>query len=124
MLEFDGHSFYHRNSVTSSATIELDKAQNCLVISEAGTVKSKPDPDGPERIGACVYNGMTTALSASRNITQSLVTRQDEKGIQHYSFSIPCDESKTTVSSESNPTSITDSMNRSFILFMCLRISC
>ena len=98
MLEFYGHSFYHRNSVTSSATIELDKAQNCLVISEAGTVKSKPDPDGPERIGVCVYNGMTTVLSASRNITQSLVTRQDEKGIQHYSFSIPCDESKTTVS--------------------------
>ena len=97
-LEFSGHSFYHRNSITSSAAIQLDKAHNCLVISEAGTVKSRPDPGGPERIGPCVYSGMTTVLSASRNISQSLVTNKDDKGIQYYSFSIPCDESKTTVS--------------------------
>ncbi|MCH2059249.1 MAG: hypothetical protein MK183_01355 [Verrucomicrobiales bacterium] len=98
ILEFSGHSFYHRNSVSSSASIHLEKDHNALVISESGKVKSRPDPDGPERIGPCVYDGMTTVLSASRDISPSLITRKDKKGIQHYSFSIPCDASTTTVS--------------------------
>jgi hypothetical protein len=98
ILEFSGHSFYHRNSVSSSASIHLEKEHNALVISESGKVKSRPDPGGPNRIGPCVYNGMTTVLSASRDISPSLITRKDKKGIQHYSFSIPCDASTTTVS--------------------------
>jgi len=65
-LEFSGHSFYHRNSVSSSASIRIDAQKNALIISEGGAVKSRPDPDGNERIGPCVYTGMTTALSASR----------------------------------------------------------
>lgn len=97
-LEFSGHSFFPRNSVSSTASIRLDAANNALVISEGGTVKSRPDPDGPERTGPCVYTGMTTALSASRAFAESHTTRQDDKGIQHYSFSVPCDSKGTTVS--------------------------
>ena len=63
-LEFSGHSFYHRNSVSSSASIKLDARNNALVVSEGGMVKSQPDPGGGERVGPCVYTGMTTVLSA------------------------------------------------------------
>jgi hypothetical protein len=97
-LEFSGHSFYNRRSVSSSATIKLDEKNNAIVVSEAGTVRSRPDQGREERIGPCVYNGMTTVLSASRDITESLVTRKDQRGVQHYSFSVPCDNKGTTVS--------------------------
>ncbi len=98
ILEFSGHSFHHRKSISSSASIKLDAQNNALVISEGGTVSSRPDPDGVERVGPCVYNGMTTVLSASRDITKSATTKQDERGIQHYTFSVPCDSKGTTVS--------------------------
>lgn len=98
VLQFSGHSFYHRNSVSSSASMRLDLDKNTLVISEDGEVKSRPDPNGGERIGPCVYSGMTTALSASRDLTQTTVFEEDEKGIQHYSFLVPCDDAGTTVS--------------------------
>ncbi len=97
-LEFSGHSFYNRRSVSSSASIRFDEKNNAIVVSEAGKVRSRPDPGGNERIGPCVYTGMTTVLSASRDITGSLVTRKDQRGVQHYTFSIPCDQSATTVS--------------------------
>lgn len=98
VLEFSGHSFFHRNSVSSSASIRFDENRNTLLISEGGNVKSRPDPDGPERIGPCVYTGMTTALGASRALGASLSTKQDEKGIVHYTFQVPCDQNGTTVS--------------------------
>jgi hypothetical protein len=41
---------------------------------------------------------MTTVLSASRDFAGSATMRQDEKGVQHYTFSVPCDSSGTTVS--------------------------
>ena len=66
ILHFSGHSFYHRNSVSSSATIRHDEAGNALIIREGGTVRSRPDPGGSERIGPIVYEGMSTVLSASR----------------------------------------------------------
>ena len=97
-LEFSGHSFYHRNSVSSSASIRIDAQKNALIISEGGAVKSRPDPDGNERIGPCVYTGMTTALSASRIFSQSVTTREDKRGVQHYAFSVPCDSKGTVVS--------------------------
>ena len=96
-LEFSGHSFYHRKSVASSATIQHDKGNNALVIREGGTVKSRPDPNQGERVGPCVYSGMTTALSASHNLADVTIER-DEKGIQHYTFRVPCDMAGTTVS--------------------------
>ena len=97
-LEFSGHSFYHRNSMSSTASIRFDSDQNALVISEGGTVKSRPDPDGSERVGPCVYDGMTTVVSASRPVTESLVTEKDDRGVQLYTFKIPCDGEGATVS--------------------------
>lgn len=97
-IQFTGHSFSHRNSVSSSASIKYDSSQNALVIAEGGTVKSRPDPDGPERIGNCIYTGMTTVLSASRDFATSVTTEEDEKGVQHYTFSVPCDSEATIVS--------------------------
>ena len=61
-LRFSGHSFYHRNSVSSSAEIRVDKRNRALVIREGGMVKSRPDPAGRDRTGPCVYTGMTTVL--------------------------------------------------------------
>ena len=97
-LEFSGHSFFHRNSFSSTASIRFDAGQNALVISEGGTVNSRPDPDASERVGPCVYDGMTTVLSASRAISESVTTEQDDRGVQLYSFQIPCDGDATTVS--------------------------
>ena len=97
-LEFSGHSFYTRNSVSSSASIKIDAQDNALVISEGGTVKSRPDPEGGERVGPCVYAGMTTALSASRDFSKPVATRADGRGVQHYTLSVPCDRSGTVVS--------------------------
>jgi len=97
-LAFSGHSFYHRASVSSTAALRFDKDNNTLLITEGGTVTSQPDPGGPERIGPCVYQGMTTALSASRPFAASFETRRDDKGVQHYSFEVPCGPEGTTVS--------------------------
>ena len=97
-LIFSGHSFYHRNSVTSTASIQHNVNDNVISITEGGTVKSRPDPNQNERIGPCVYSGMTTALSCSRSFEKTFTTRRDKKGIQHYSFSVPCDKSGTVVS--------------------------
>lgn len=96
-LSFSGHSFYHRNSVSSSASITHDTRNNALVISEGGNVRSRPDPNGGDRIGPCVYTGMTTVLSASRDLHET-DTRRDNKGVQHYTFTVPCDQEGTIVS--------------------------
>lgn len=96
-LEFAGHSFFHRNSVSSTASIQLDQAGNRVVLTEGGQVKCRPDPDADERIGPCVYQDMTTVLSVSRDL-QNVQTRQDEKGVQHYRFTVPCDLDGTVVS--------------------------
>ena len=96
-LVFTGHSFFHRNSVTSTAEIEYAAEHNAVLIREGGTVKSRPDPGGMERTGPCVYSGMTTVLGASRDFSTSLKTRRDEKGIQHYKFSVPADSRGTVV---------------------------
>ena len=97
-LQFSGHSFFHRNSVTSTASISRDSINNALIISEGGTVKSRPDPGSGERIGPCVYTGMFTVLSASRSFEDTVSTNQDERGVQHYSFTVPCDTKGTVVS--------------------------
>ena len=97
-IEFSGQSFFHRNSVSCSATIRYDAQANAVVVTEDGTVKSRPDPDGALRIGPCMYTGMTTVLSASRGFKESLKTNRDENGVQHYTFRVPCDSEGTTVS--------------------------
>ena len=97
-LSFSGHSFYHRNSVSSSASIRHDVPDNAIVLTEGGTVKCRPDPGGDERIGPSVYSGMTTVLTASRTFADSASIRKDERGVQHYTFTVPCDRKGTTVS--------------------------
>lgn len=97
MLEFTGHSFYHRKSVSSRAQVDYDRINNALIITEGGTVKSRPDPGAAEREGPCVYEGMSTVLSASRDFSRSYKIRKDEKDVVHYTFSVPCDERGTTV---------------------------
>jgi len=41
---------------------------------------------------------MSTALSASRDLVKSATTREDERGVQHYTFEVPCDREGTVVS--------------------------
>lgn len=96
-IRFEGHSFFHRNSVSSSAKIKLVPAENALVIAEGGNVKSRPDPGGPERIGPCVYDGMSTVLTCSRDITGTTLLHCDERGVQHYGFTVKCDSRGTSV---------------------------
>ncbi len=96
-IRFEGHSFFHRNSVSSSAKIKLVPAENALVIAEGGNVKSRPDAGGPERIGPCVYDGMSTVLTCSRDITGTTLLHCDERGVQHYGFTVKCDSRGTSV---------------------------
>ncbi|MEC8244157.1 MAG: hypothetical protein VX038_04870 [Verrucomicrobiota bacterium] len=97
-LCFEGHSFYVRHSVSSSAKISYQKENNCILILEGGTVRSKPDPNGPLRVGPCVYQGMTTALSASKDFSESFTSQVGQNGEQKYKFEIPCDSNGVTVS--------------------------
>ncbi len=97
-LRFEGHSFFVRNSVESSARIGFSSEQNAIVIAEGGTVKSRPDPDATERIGPIVYEGMTTVLSASRDFSKSVQFPEAENGMRLYRFEVPCDSEGVTVS--------------------------
>lgn len=97
-LRFEGHSFYVRHSVSSNASARYDSSTNSILIREGGTVRSLPDPDRPERIGPCVYQGMTTALSSSKDFSKTLKLDQDDRGVWKYSFEIPCDAEGATVS--------------------------
>ena len=96
-LEFSGHSFYHRKSVRSTATARYDRSSNALVIREGGTVESRPDPNAPAREGPCVYEGMSTVLSASRSFAKSHTIRRDDRNVVQYTLSVPCDDQGTTV---------------------------
>ena len=98
ILKFEGHSFYVRHSVSSNASLRYDSSTNSILIREGGTVRSLPDPDRPERIGPCVYQGMTTALSSSRDFSKTLKLDRDDRGVWKYSFKIPCDTQGATVS--------------------------
>ena len=97
-LRFEGQSFYVRHSVSSSAKISYQKENNTIIILEGGMVRSKPDPDGPVRTGPCVYQGMTTALSASKDFSETFTTEIGQNGEQKYKFEIPCDDDGVTVS--------------------------
>ena len=97
-LRFEGHSFFVRHSVSSTASLRYQARDNALLITEGGTVRSRPDPDGPERIGPCVYQGMTTVLSCSKNFSKTLELSKGERGEENYLFEIPCDTKGVTVS--------------------------
>ena len=97
-LRFEGHSFFVRHSVSSTASLRYQESDNVLLITEGGTVRSRPDPDVPERIGPCVYQGMTTVLSCSKNFSKTLELSKGERGEEKYLFEIPCDTKGITVS--------------------------
>jgi hypothetical protein len=97
-LRFEGHSFYVRHSVSSNASARYDLSINSILIREGGTVRSLPDPDRPERIGPCVYQGMTTALSCSKDFSKTLKLEKDDRNVWKYSFEIPCDSQGATLS--------------------------
>jgi len=98
ILRFEGRSLLVRDSISSTSEIRYDPAGNTILISEGGTIHSRPDPDGPERIGPCVYEGMTTALSCSKDFSKSVKFDKGKKGERIYLFEIPCDSKGTTIS--------------------------
>lgn len=97
LLSFEGHSFFVRESVSSTAAIRYRGDQNAIQITEGGTVKSRPDPGGTERIGPIVYQGMTTALSASRDFSETVELTEGDRGERKYRFGIPCDSEGVTL---------------------------
>ena len=97
-LRFEGHSFFVRHSVSSTSEIRYETKENTILISEGGTVRSRPDLGKPERIGPIVYEGMTTALSSSKNFSKSVQLERGEKGESRYLFEIPCDSKGVTIS--------------------------
>ena len=97
-LSFSGHSFFHRHSVASTAVIRYDQKENAIVISEGGTVRCRPDPNGNERVGPCVYTGMTTALCVSRPVGDTIAFSTNDRGAMRYEFRVACDRTGTVVS--------------------------
>jgi len=98
VLRFEGRSLLVRHSVSSTSKIRYEPKANAILISEGGTVLSRPDPDGPERVGPIVYQGMTTALSCSKDFSKSVQLSRGKKGESEYLFEIPCDTKGVTVS--------------------------
>ncbi|MBT3568857.1 MAG: hypothetical protein HN494_08430 [Opitutae bacterium] len=98
VLRFEGHSLLVRHSVSSTSEIRYEPNANAILISEGGTVRSRPDPDGPERIGPIVYQGMTTALSCSKDFSKTIQLSRGKKGESEYLFEIPCDSKGVTIS--------------------------
>jgi hypothetical protein len=98
LLRFEGRSLLVRHSVSSTSEIRYEAKVNAILISEGGTVRSRPDPDGPERIGPIVYQGMTTALSCSKDFSRSVQLSRGKKGESEYLFEIPCDSKGVTIS--------------------------
>lgn len=90
-LRFDGQSFYGRNSLTSTATIEYDAEHNAIHIIEGGTTRCQPETDRSEQVGPIMYQGMNTVLSASRNFSESHMFAAGEHGEMMYEFEVPCD---------------------------------
>ena len=90
-LRFNGQSFFGRHSVTSTATIDYDENRNVIHIVEGGTTKCRPETDRSERIGPVMYQGMSTVLTASRNVAASYQFKEGTHGEWQYKFDVTCD---------------------------------
>jgi hypothetical protein len=90
-LRLGGQSFFGRNSLTSTATIEYNKDNNAIHIVEGGTTKCRPETDSSEQVGSVMYQGMSTVLAASRNFATSHQFTKGEHGEMQYEFDVPCD---------------------------------
>lgn len=96
-LQFEGHSFFGRHSVTSTATIEYDEKFNAIQIVEGGTTRSKPETDRSDHVGPIMYQGMSTVLTSSRSFAANLKLSKGEHNEQKYEFQVPCDASGVAV---------------------------
>ena len=96
-LRFSGQSFFGRRSVTSTATIEYDAPHNAIHIVEGGTTKCRPETDRAERVGAIMYEGMSTVLTASENFAADHQFTRGEQGEMKYVFDVPCDAQGVTL---------------------------
>ena len=90
-LRLGGHSFFGRNSLTSTASIQYDAEHNAVHIVEGGTTKCRPETDHSEQVGLIMYQGMSTVLAASRNFAKSHKFTKGEHGEMQYEFEVPCD---------------------------------
>ena len=96
-LKFDGHSFYGRNSVSSTATIRYLPHNNAIHIVEGGTTKCRPETDRSDKVGPIMYQGMSTVLASSRNFAKSYEFTDGSKGEKQYVFEVPCDKNGVTL---------------------------
>ncbi len=95
-LLFDGKSlFVPRLSLTSTATVEHNKTDKVVHISEGGTVTTHP-VQGESQPGKLIYDGMSTVLSTSSPI-ENFKSSTDENSQCSYSFETMCDEQGTTI---------------------------
>ena len=90
-LRFDGQSFFARNSLTSTASIEYDADHNAIHIVEGGTTRCQPETDRSEQVGPIMYQGMSTVLTSSRDFSASHRFTKGEHGERQYEFEVPCD---------------------------------
>ncbi len=96
-LRFSGQSFFGRHSVASTATIAYEAPQNAIHIVEGGTTKCRPETDRAERVGAIMYEGMSTVLTASENFAASHQFTRGDQGQMKYSLEVPCDAQGVTL---------------------------
>lgn len=89
-LRFDGHSLViPKLSIDRTAKVRFDQSNNAVHITEGGTVVTHA-VEGETCTGRLIYDGMSTVVSSSAQIT-SYAAQADDKGRQVYSFQAPCD---------------------------------
>jgi len=91
-LRFNGQSFFGRHSVTSSASIRYVHAANSIHVLEGGTTLCKPDTDRLEKVAPIMYQGMSTVLKVSQDISSTCTFTVGPKGQQEYEFVVDCDK--------------------------------
>ena len=90
ILRFDGHSLViPKLSIDRTSKARFDERNNAVHISEGGTVVTHP-VENETCTGRLIYDGMSTVLSSSAQIT-SYAAHADDEGRQVYSFQVPCD---------------------------------
>lgn len=94
ILEFEGQSFANNKTITTTATCQLDAANNAVHVVEGGTTEVKP-VDGEFYTGVLMYDGMSTVISASRMLTDYTQSQVNDivNSQWAYSFKVPCDSS-------------------------------
>ncbi|ARN56162.1 hypothetical protein STSP1_00535 [Sedimentisphaera salicampi] len=100
-LEFSGQSFANDATVCTTASCLFDEASNSVHVVEGGVAEVLPDdPQNNEpQPGVMMYDGMSTVISASRDLTdyQQYPLNDTIEGQIGYSFKVSCDSSGTAV---------------------------